>query len=168
MDNPLAPMPEDSISKVFVPTHNTIEGSAAHKDLKKKMGFSYCCLFGKLLYAYVTCCSDIGHYICYLSKFSTCPSELHLDFLKGVAIYLKRTKHWGIRYHRQAPTKHGGLDPDCFKDEPLPILDGYPVFLDHPAEPNPICFVDTAYVNDLRKRRSTTGYAIMLAGGAIA
>ena len=33
-DKPLAPMPEDSVSKVFVTTHNTIEGSAAHKDLE--------------------------------------------------------------------------------------------------------------------------------------
>ena len=40
-DKPLAPMPEDSVSKVFVTTHNTIEGSAAHEDLEKKMGFSY-------------------------------------------------------------------------------------------------------------------------------
>ena len=63
---------------------------------------------------------------------------------------------------------HTGLDPGCFKDEPLPLPDGYPVFPDHPAGPNPICLVDAAYANDLRKRRSTTGYAVMLAGGAIA
>ena len=121
------------------------------------------------MYAYVTCRPDIGYSICCLSKFSTCPSELHYNFLKGVAIYLKRTKHWGTRYHRQAPTKHASLDPGCFQDEPLPLPDGYPIFPDHPAGPNPICFVDAAYANDLRKRRSTTtGYAIMLAGGAIA
>ena len=37
-----------------------------------------------------------------------------------------------------------------------------------PTGPNSICFVVAAYANDLCKRRSTTGYAIMLAGGAIA
>ena len=95
-------------------------------------------------------------------------SKLHFNFLKGVAIYLKQTRHWGIRYYRQAPTKHTGLDPGCFKDEPLPLPDGFLVFPDHPAGPYPICFVDTAYANDLRKRRSTTDYAIMLASGAIA
>ena len=52
-------------------------------------------------------------------------------------------------------------------DEPLPLV-GFPVFPDHPAGPNPICFIDAAYVNDLRKQRSNTGYATMLVSGAIA
>ena len=120
------------------------------------------------MYAYNTCRPDIGYSICCLKNFSTCPSELHFNFLKDVAIYLKQTRHWGIRYHRQAPTKYTGLDPDCFKDEPLPLPDGFQVFPDHPAGPNNIYFVDAVYANDLRKRRSNTGYAIMLAGGAIA
>ena len=68
---PLAPMPEDSVFKVFVTTHNIIEGSAAHKDLEKKMGFSYRCRLGELLYAFVTYYPDIGYCICCLSKFST-------------------------------------------------------------------------------------------------
>ena len=66
------------------------------------------------------------------------------------------------------PTSHTGFDPGCFKDEPLSLPDGYLVFPDHPAGPNSICFVDTAYVNNLPKRRSTTGYAIVLTDGAIA
>ena len=161
-------MPADSVSNVFVTTHNTIEGSAAHENLEKKIGFSYRCLLGDLMYAYVTCRPDIGYSICCRSKFSTCLSELHYNFLEGVAISLKRTKHLGILYYWQAPTKHAGLDPGCLNNEPLPLPDGYPVFPDHPAGPDPICFVDAAYVNDLHKRRSTTGYANMLAGGAIA
>ena len=119
------------------------------------------------MYAYVTCRPDIGYSICCLSKFSTCPSELRFNFLKGVAIYLKRTRHWGFRHHCQTPTQHTGLDPDCFNDESLPLPDGFLVFLDHTAGPNPICCIDVAYANDLRKRHSTTGYTIMLAGGAI-
>ena len=166
-DKPLAPMSEHSLYKVFVTTHNTIEGSATHKNLEKKMCFNYLCLLVEMMYAYVTCCSDIVCSICCLSKSSTCPSELHFNFLKGLVIYLKRTKHWGIRYYCQAPTQHTGLDPGCFKDEPLLLPDSYSIFQDHPTGPNPICFVDAAYANDLRKHRSTTGYAIMLAGGAI-
>ena len=138
-------MPEDSVSKVFITTHNTIKGSAAHEDLEKKMGFSYCCLLSELMYTHATCRPDIGYSICCLSKFSTCPSELHFNFLKGVVIYLKRTKHCGIWYHRQDSIKHTGFDPGCFKDQPLPLPDGFPEFPDHPAGPNPICFVDTAY-----------------------
>ena len=120
------------------------------------------------MYAYVTCRPDIGYSLCCLSKFSTCPSPIHFDYLKGVAIYLKRTKHWGIRYYRESPTKHTDLPPGDFTDPPPPLPDGFPSFPAHPTGPNPICFVDAAYANDLRKRRSTTGYAIMLAGGAIA
>ena len=167
-DKLLASMPEDFIYKVYVTTHNTIEGSACHKDLEKKMGFSYHRLLGELMYAYVTCCPDIGYSICCFSKFSTCLSELHFNILKGVVIYLKQTKHWGIRYHLQAPTQHTGLDPGCFKGEPLLLPDGCLVFPNHPAGPNLIYFVDAAYANELRKRRSTTGYVIMLAGDAIA
>ena len=73
---------------------------------------------------------------------------------------------WGIRYHCQAPTNHTGFDPRYLKNEPLPLPDGYTFFPDHPAGPNPIYFVDAAYANN--QRRSTTGYDIMLAGGAIA
>ena len=93
---------------------------------------------------------------------------MHFYFLKGDVIHLKRTKHWVICYPCHAPTNHTGLDPRCFKDEPLPLPDGYPVLPDHLAGRNPICVVDAAYTNDLRKRPSTTSYAIMLAGGAIA
>ena len=71
---PLSPMPEDSIANVFDTTNSPVEDSAAHKDLEKKMGFSYCSLLGKLMYAYVTCCPDIGYFIYYLSKFGTCLS----------------------------------------------------------------------------------------------
>ena len=109
------------------------------------------------MYAFVTCCPDTEYSFCCLSKFSICPSELHFTFLKGVAIYyLTRTKYVGIRYHRQAPTQHTSLDPCCFKDEPLFLPDGYRFFSDHPAKPNHICYVDTAYENDLLKRCSTT------------
>ena len=50
----------------------------------------------------------------------------------------------------------------------MPLPDDFPVFPDHPAGSSPICFINAAYVNDLRKRRSSIGYAIILAGGAIA
>ena len=91
------------------------------------MGFSYICLFGELMYAYFTCCPNIGYIFCCLSKFSTCQSKLHFYFLKGVAVYLKLTINWGIRYYCQAPSQHAGVDPGYFKDEHLPLPDGYPV-----------------------------------------
>lgn len=92
---------------------------------------------------------------------------MHFNFLKDVAIYLKQTKHWGICYHQQLPTKHTGLTPGCFKDLSLPLPDNFPSFPDQPTGPNPVCLVDAAYANYLRKQQSTTGYAVILAGGAI-
>ena len=77
-------MPDDSMAKVFGTSNSTVEGSAANKDLEKKAAeFSYCSLLGELMYAYATCCPDIGYFICCLRKFSQYPSELHFNILKG-------------------------------------------------------------------------------------
>ena len=40
-DKPLLSMTEDSIDKILYTCHNTIEGSAANKDLEKKIVFSH-------------------------------------------------------------------------------------------------------------------------------
>ena len=37
----LSPMAEDSFTKVIDTTHNSIKGSATHRNLEKKMGFCY-------------------------------------------------------------------------------------------------------------------------------
>ena len=87
--------------------------------------------------------------------------------MKGVAIYLKFTKHWGICYHQESATKHTTLLDGCFTDQPLP-LPANPSFPDQPIGSNPVCFVDTEYANDLLKRHSTIGYALIISGGTIA
>ena len=55
----------------------TKEGSPAHKALELKMAFTYCTLLGELMYAYITCCPDIGYAITTLSKFSCAPGIYH-------------------------------------------------------------------------------------------
>ena len=55
-------MPKDSIAKVFDTSHNTIEGFAAHEDLRK-IGYFYCSLVGELMYSYITCQSNTGYSI---------------------------------------------------------------------------------------------------------
>ena len=144
------------------------EGSPEHRKLEDEAGFSYRTLLGELMYCYVTCRLDIAYAITTLSKFATRPTKLHYSLLKGVLGYLHRTKSLGIRYTRSCNPKDYHQDlPDGYPPTSLPDLpehfDKFPS-INHSEI---TCFVDAAYANDLRQRRSTTGYAISLAGGAI-
>ena len=83
--------------------------------------------------------------------------------LKKVAKYLRQTKHWGLHFRKLSP---GDALPSCTLAD-LPYPDNLP---DFPAPDGPhslACFVDAAHANDLRNRRSTTGYAFIMAGAAI-
>ena len=130
------------------------------------MKFKYRKLLGELMYAYITCRPDIGYHIVTLSKFAGHPAHLHYDLLKKVAKYLRRTSDWSIIYKRtihdetlpRLPTRSFNFIPGP-KDLPEFPRASYPTQL--------ICFVDAAHANDLRNRRSTTGYAFMLCGGVV-
>ena len=98
-----------------------------------------------------------------LGKFSTTPHATHYGLLKKVAKYLRQTKDWGITYRK--PTRDPSL-PRCPHARLTPASD-LPPFPEAPAPFEPEGFVDAAHANDLRNRRSTTGYAFLLAGGAI-
>jgi hypothetical protein len=99
-----------------------------------------------------------------LSKFSTYPAEVHYKYLKNVAKYLRCTKNWGIRFFRT--TKSNNLPSIDYSDLPIKTTE-LPDFPYHHTQQDLVCFVDAAYTNDLRNRRSTTGYALCLAGGTI-
>ena len=117
------------------------------------------------MYAYVTCRPDIGCAITLLSKFSSSPSAYHYTCLKNVARCLRATKHWGIKFARRVKS----TDSELSKSEPPAAMQ--PLGKQHPepiAQGKLIGFVDAACANDLRKRRSTTGYAFAFSGGAIA
>ena len=101
------------------------------------------------MYCYVTCRPDIGYAICCLSKFSTCPSEIHFTYLKSLALYLHCTKHWGICYHQQSATMHTHLPGGNFSNPPPLLPESLPPMPPTPTGPNPICFVDAAYATDL-------------------
>ena len=81
---PIAPLPTDCMEQMYKekgPMENTVE----HRVLEKLKGFAYFTLLGELMYAYITCCPDIGYAVTTLSKFSTGPSAYHYKLLKGVA-----------------------------------------------------------------------------------
>lgn len=162
-DEKAAPLPVDAVDRLYGSPPGPAEGTTEHADLAQSQGFSFRTLLGELLYAYITCRPDIGYAVVVLSKFSTAPSDYHYRSLKGVARYLRRTKHWGIRFRRR--TSDGSLPPgmpyNLLMDENLP---------DFPAVLSPLQltgYVDAAHANDLRDRRSTTGYGFTLNGGAV-
>jgi Reverse transcriptase (RNA-dependent DNA polymerase) len=158
---PVAPLPVDAVTSLYQHT-GPPESSQEHAALTAKHGFAYRTLLGELLYAYVTCRPDIGYATITLSKFSTCPHDSHFVMLKKVAKYLRATKDWGIIYRKSAVDT--SLPPSNFSRAELSA--------DLPSFPNfdafePTAFLDAAHANDLRNRRSTTGYAFLLCGGAI-
>jgi len=158
---PPAPLPADAVTSLCAhqgPPENTAE----HAALVSKYGFAYRTLLGELLCAYVTCRPDIGYATITLSKFSTCSHDLHFAMLKKVAKDLRATKDWGITYRRSQPDT--SLPPSNFICSTLDAdLPSFPTV--DPREP--VAFLDAVDANDLQNRRSTTGYAFLLCGGAI-
>ena len=156
------PVPADTVNTAHLHT-GFPEGTSEYAALANKHGFAYRTLLGELLYAYVTCRPDCGYSTVLLSRFATCPADQHYSLLRNVAKYLRDTKHWGITYRRS--TTNTSLPPNPHPRLVLP--DDLPPF---PTPTNPTdlcCYVDAAHANDPHKRRSTTGYALLLAGGAI-
>jgi len=104
-----------------------------------------------------------------MAKFSQHPTLLHYKYLKNIANYLRQTKHWGLRYKVNQSNEPPSLDlPNgTFTDLPIPLPADLPPFPSLPEDTTITCFVDAAYANVKPKRKSTTGYAIFLAGAAI-
>ena len=156
---PFSPDVVPSLYKEIGPVEHTPD----HAELEKKQGFSFRSLLGELMYAYVTARPDIGYHVVTLSKFAGSPAAVHYTTLKNVARYLRRTHFWGIVYRRDTP------DPQL-QDPTYPLVDGPPDLPEFPAATTRfqlVGLVDAAHANDLRKRRSTTGYAFLFGGGVI-
>ena len=157
------PLPQNLIPQLYTDVGPT-EHTADHQKLEDCMQFAYQALLGELLYAFVISRPDIGYALVTMAKFASHPAKIHYQMLKRIALYLRQTKSWGIMYWRPHPLHHlpfieHNIPP---KDLSLPKV---------PSTTNPfqLCgFVDAAYANDLRKRRSTTGYAFILCGGVVA
>ena len=98
-----------------------------------------------MMYAYVTCRSDIAYAITTMNKFSSKPSKSHYKMLKEIAKYLCETKDWGIKYTRSVERNDLApaiLKSDVVYDENLPP---FPVDI---IQPKLMAFIDAAYAND--------------------
>jgi hypothetical protein len=162
---PREPLPPDSYTFLF----NSVgppEGSKAADALATEFGYTYRGLLGELMFPYVTSRVDIGLAINVLSKFSTAPSRIHYLSLKRIAKYLRRTADWGLLYWR--PVANMTLPHVPIESIPVTLYPAdLPNYPDHATSHELFAVVDASHANDLRNKRSTTGYAFLMAGAAI-
>jgi Reverse transcriptase (RNA-dependent DNA polymerase) len=160
----LDPLPE-ALSRAIDIDTGPPSGTSDAAALEKQFGFSYRSVLGELLYAYVAGRLDIGYAMGSLARHSTCPAASHYTGLVRVAKYLRKTIHRGIIYWRPKPLSI--LPPGT--DQPIDSVDdSLPSF---PTDASPlelVGYVDAAYGTDTSTRRSVTGLAFTLGGGAIA
>ena len=83
--------------------------------LAKKMGFGFRQGIGELIYAMVTCRTDIAFVVVRLVQSSGCPSEIHYHTFRHCLKYLRKTKADGIHFWRTHPRED-------LEDAPLPII----------------------------------------------
>ena len=140
------------------------EGTIDVYKLEVSQGFGYCTLLGEMMYVYVTYRPDIGYAITTMSKFSTKPSKLHYELLKGITWYLRKTKDWGIKYKQSVDRNN--LAPVSLTSDVVPA-ENFPPFPVNINQPKLVAFVDAVYVNDQRKQQSTTGFIFTYLGGVI-
>jgi hypothetical protein len=160
---PTAPLSTETLTLLQTQPSGPVEGTKEHEALQSESGFSYRTLLGEMMFAYVSCRPDIGYAVTLMSKYGSNPTAYHYRCLKNIARYLRTTRNWGIRYYRSDIDKslQAGEPIDLERDKSLPE---YPEDI---KKGKLICFVDAAYGNDPKRRRSTTGYAFTYAGGAI-
>ena len=140
-----------------------LEDTPGHAKREDKFGFKYRSILGELMFAYVTCRPDIGYHVTTLSKFSTAPADVHYLALKSVVRYLRSTIDWGIIYDRGYTESTLPKTTRAYIDPP----DDLPEFPVAEYKTQLVGYVDAAHANDLRKRRSTTGYAFMINNGIV-
>jgi hypothetical protein len=116
------------------------------------------------MYAYVVARPDIGYAVTTLDKFSKAPARVHYQCLKHLALYLRQNIDWGIIYWRPSPLLDLPVIPFVIPtyDSTLTSFPAPDGFFELSS-----C-ADATHGNDFTRRRSTTGYGFMLAGGVIA
>jgi len=155
---------ESDVANLFNLAAGPVENAPEHKALEAEQGFGYRSVLGKILFAYVLCRPNIGYAVTTLAKFCTAPNILHHKSIKHLAICLRQTQDCGIVHWRSEPVASLPKVPYV----PRKVDDSLPV-IPPPAHLHQlITHVDATHANELRQRRSTTGYECCLAGGVVA
>jgi len=101
--------------------------------------FGFAALIGCLMYLALGTCLDIAYAVTKLAQHTSNPKSIHWTALKCIFRYLKGTRHYSVTY--------GGED--------------------HLLNENLNIYCDADWANDV-DRKSTSGYIVTMAGGAIA
>jgi hypothetical protein len=99
-------------------------------------------MLGSMMHAAVYTCPDIAFVANELSQYKADPSAAHMHAAKHLLRYLKGSIDLGITYSAS-------------------------VGIEGIGHLTPITYADASYVSDLDDSKSTTGYVIMLNGGAV-
>lgn len=101
----------------------------------------YQALVGSLLYLAVNTRPDISHAVGILSRFMSCPTNLHWEAAKHVLRYLKGTKDLGLQFAGPTASNQGVFACELY--------------------------TDADFAADVDKRRSTTGAVMLMQGAAV-
>jgi len=93
---------------------------------------------GSLMYLMICTCPDIAYSVEVLSCHVACPRRTHMQAVKCVFRYLRRTSHYGLEF--QANNSN---------------------------DASPIVYVDSDWGGDRMDRKSISGFAVLLDGGTI-
>jgi hypothetical protein len=134
--------------------------------LAKKMGLTYRCGVGELIWAMTTTRPDVAFASVKLSQANSAPDEHHYHGVKHALKYLYSTRDDGIYFWRTAPRLE-------FKEGPVPTINSNKQDLllenrpDHDAT-TVHAYADSDWATCIKTRRSFGGAVIRLAGGTIA
>ena len=158
------PMKYDSAFQAQLETTTGPSDPQQRVELEKQMGFSYRQAIGEAIFAMTICRLDIAAAIIKLSQYSAAPAKCHYQAVKAVFQYLNGTREHGLYYWRPAARDDLPLVslPNPLSSQPL--SDAFPSVMD------PLLLsgaTDSTWATDRNHRRSTSGVAILLAGGTI-
>ena len=128
----------------------------------KSAGINYRQVIGELIYAMVTCRPDISFPLIKLSQYSANPAPIHYEAAKEILRYLACTSSDGIIYWRNKPRTDLSPPSETFDTETAEAE-----ALTQDESDRLKSAADADWGGDVSHRRSVTGFALKLAGGAV-
>jgi hypothetical protein len=138
------------------------EDPVAAKAVETAAGFAYRTGISEIIFAYVTCCLDIGYAV---TESPSSSAAVHCTAMKHVFCYLRQTREHGLVYWRRNPRLSLPYVPFKLLRPMDPADQGLP----RPDLATTRCaYLDAAHANCFRTRRSIGAFVFCLAGTAVA
>jgi Reverse transcriptase (RNA-dependent DNA polymerase) len=161
---PIEPLP-DYLLKEMQSETGPPEGSPEHAQLESDMKFNYRNVVGELVWVFIVCRIDVGFSVAFMTRFLSAPAAVHYRACVRLGRYLRITQDWGLIFWRPRPLDSlPSGNALLYRDPQLAETSRFPPLSDAGTL---VAFADAAHATDLKKRRSVSGFATMLAGAAI-